>query len=158
MVDYLRRLIKILIWIAFFFVLLLGIIPALTKGQSMASSLQDLLAERRFLTLVILLLVYSLVYPLISFVKVKRHLNGTLDENRQYFEEAFQMLGYEMVNETGSKIVYRKKSKLTRAMYFWEDQIILDTAENPVIISGTRKSVYRINRSVEQAIFKGQPL
>ena len=29
-----------------------------------------------------LLIAYGLVYPMISFVKVKRHLNGPFDENR----------------------------------------------------------------------------
>jgi len=156
MIDYFRRLIKILLYIAFFFVLLLGIIPALFEGQSMVSSLQELMAERRFVTIVSLLLAYSLVYPLINFVKVKRHLNGRFEENRQYFEEAFQILDYVMVSESGSKIVYRKKSKLARAMYFWEDQITINTAENPVVLSGMRKAVYRINRSIEQSMIKGQ--
>lgn len=158
MKDYIRRLIKILLYMLLFFVLILGVLPAILNGRPFFSSFQELLAERRSTIFVILLLVYTLVYPLISFVKVKRHLNGSFTENKSYFDEAFQLLGYILVDETGSKIVYRKKSKLTRMMYFWEDKVILETAENPVIISGMRKAVHRINRSIEHAIFKGQPL
>lgn len=158
MIDYFRRLIKILFYIAFFFVLILGFLPAILDSQSFTSSFRDLLAERRFVTIAILLLAYALVYPLINFVKVKRHLNGSFSENRRHFEEAFQTLGYTLENETGSRIVYRKKSKLTRALYFWEDRVILDTTDNPVIISGMRKAVQRINRNIEQAMMKSEPL
>jgi len=72
------------------------------------------------------------------------------------YKRQFQILDYVMVSESGSKIVYRKKSKLARAMYFWEDQITINTAENPVVLSGMRKAVYRINRSIEQSMIKGQ--
>ena len=158
MIDYLRRLIKFLIYIAFFFVLLLGIIPVIIEGQSMLTSLNELLAEKRFVIMAVLLLAYSLVYPLVNFIKEKRYLNGSFSENQAYFEEAFQAHGYTKVSESGTEIVYRKKSGLMRAMYFWEDRVVLDTAENPVIMSGMRKSVRAVNRSIEQAMIKGQSL
>lgn len=158
MINYIRRLLKFLAYIVFFFVLILGILPLISSGRSMADSFGELFSEQRFIVIFILLMAYSLVYPIINFINIKRHLNGSFDDNRSYFEEAFDMLKYIKVSESGSQIVYRKKSKLNRAMYFWEDQVIVDFSDNPVIISGMRKAIYRINRFIEQSMMKDKPL
>lgn len=158
MINYLRRLVKFLAYILFFFVLILGILPLILNGRPMTDSFGELFSEQRFIVIFFLLMAYSLVYPLINFIKIKRHLNGSFTDNRSYFEEAFQMLKYDKVNETGSQMVYRKKSMLNRAMYFWEDQVIVDISDNPVIISGMRKAVYRLNRIIEQSMMKDKPL
>lgn len=154
MIQYIRRLIKILIYALFIIGVILVIIPVLTGNTSISETFQELIGQRRFIIIMLLFAVYSLLYPVIGFTKMKRYINGSFDENRTFFEGAFNALDYIKIMESGQEIVYRKRSKLTRALQLWEDEVILDTSDNPVIISGMRKAVIRINRRLEQSLLK----
>jgi extradiol dioxygenase family protein len=70
------------------------------------------------------------------------------------FEKAFEMLDYIKIEDTPDRIVYRKKSKFSRLAQWYEDEITVSLAENPVIISGFRKWIIRIDRVIDQLILK----
>lgn len=154
MIQYIRRLFKFLVYALIFIVLILIIIPVITKERSVSETFRDLIAQKEFIIIMLLFAVYSLLYPVIGFTKMKRYINGSYEENRVFFEGAFDALGYIKIKESGQEIVYRKQSKLARASQLWEDKIVLDTTDNPVIISGMRKAVVRINRRLEQSMLK----
>jgi len=154
MKNYIRRSAKFIIYILLIFILILGIIPLIGEGKPLTVSFHDLIQNNRFTLMFGLLIAYGLVYPLISFVSIKRHLNSTFAENRDKFERAFAALNYIMVEETPEKIVYRKKSKFSRLAQWYEDKITVTTTENPVIISGFRKWVIRLDRIIDQYLIK----
>ncbi len=154
MIQYIRRFVKILIYALFFVSLLLIIIPVMTGDTSISETFRELTGQKRFIIIMLLFAVYTLLYPIIGFTKMKRYINGSFDENRVFFEGAFDALNYIKIKESGQQIVYRKRSKLTRALQLWEDEIILDASDNPVIITGMRKAVIRINRLLEQSLLK----
>ena len=134
------------------FVLLLLIIPLVIYGKPVSDSFQEIMTEGKLV--VILIVIYAFLYPVINFVNLKRHLNGTFENNRRFFEDAFKVLGYEKTSETGTTVTFRKRSGISKAFLFWDDEVILNIAENPVIISGMRKMVNRINRLIEQNILR----
>jgi hypothetical protein len=154
MKDYIRRSAKFIVYIILIFVLILGVFPLISHGKPLVVSMHDLLQNSRFTLMFGLLIAYGMVYPMISFVTIKRHLNGTFAGNRDKFERAFAALDYILTEETPDKLVYRKKSQLSRLFQWYEDEITVYTHENPVMISGFRKWVIRIDRIIDQYLLK----
>jgi hypothetical protein len=154
MINYIRRELKFLIYLSIIFVLVLVIIP-LIIGQQPKISWNELMQESRLQVFLVLLLAYALVYPVIAYTSVKRHLNGSFEDNREVFEKTFDTLGYIKTLDSPEKIVYRKKSAFVRFLQWYEDAIEIIPGENPVIISGLRKAVTRIDRIVDQLLLKG---
>ena len=153
MKDYIRREIKFLLYIVLIFVLFLVVIPML-GGQKPVKSFNDVLQDRRMLTFLILILAYSFLYPAIAFVTIKRYLNGSYSDNKQHFEKVFETLGFEKDSESSEKVVYRKKSRVTRFLQWGEDKVVIDPVSNPVTISGLRKNVKRIDVMIDQHLAK----
>ena len=154
MKDYIRRSAKFIVYIILIFLLILGVFPLISHGKPLVVSMHDLLQNSRFTLMFGLLIAYGMVYPMISFVTIKRHLNGTFAVNRDKFERAFTALDYILTEETPDKLVYRKKSQLSRLLQWYEDEITVFTHENLVIISGFRKWVIRIDRIIDQYLLK----
>jgi hypothetical protein len=136
------------------FVLVLVVLPLITHDAVPGITFDEFVHNRKFLLLFGLLLVYAFAYPLIAFVRVKRHLNGTYASNRSFIEKAFETLQYIKTEETPDKTVYRKISKITRFFQWYEDAVIIYTNENPIIISGLRKAVVRIDRLIDQYLIR----
>ena len=151
MKDYIRRTFKFIFYLVFIFAIVLIFIPMIT-GSKPEFTFSEALQNRRMLLLIVLFLAYSLVYPLIGFTKIKRYLNGSFNDNREVFDKTFDILHYEKALDTPEKIVYRRKSKFTRFAQWYEDAVVIMPNENPVIISGLRKSVTRIDRMIDQQL------
>ena len=153
MINYIRREIKFLLYLVVIFVLVLVIFP-LIVGQQPDYTMNDIWQDRRMLMFMVLILAYALIYPFIAYTTIKRHLNGSFEDNRAVFEKAFEGLQYIKVLDTPEKIIYRKKSHFARFMHWYEDSIVILPNENPVIISGLRKAVTRIDRIVDQLLIR----
>lgn len=152
--DYIRRTAKFIIYLAFIFVLVLFIVPLISHGKMPSISLQEVLSNQKFVLFFGFLLAYSLIYPVVAFSKVKRHLNGSYAENRAVFEKVFEALQYVKTEETPERTIYRRKSQFSRFVQWYEDGVVIYTSENPVIISGLRKAVVRIDRMIDQFLIK----
>jgi hypothetical protein len=152
--DYIRRTAKFIIYLAFIFVLVLFILPLISHGKMPTISFSEVLNNQKFLLFFGFLLAYSLIYPAVAFTKVKRHLNGSFAENRAVFEKVFDALQFIKTEETPERTVYRRKSQFTRFIQWYEDSVVIYTTENPVIISGLRKAVIRIDRMIDQFLIK----
>lgn len=150
--NYPRRLVKFLLYVVVIIAIFIYVIPAVSgKGTTdIAGKLKD--PELRFFW--IFFMVYTLVFPLIGYTKIQRHLNGTFLQNQDAFAKAFEMLDYIKTEESQDQIVYRKKSKFIRFMQMYEDGIVVKPGDNPVIISGMRKTVKRIDRMLDQLLIK----
>jgi hypothetical protein len=153
MKDYFRRELKFLIYILFIFFVVLVIVPLL-GGQKPAYTINEISHDRRMLTFLILIFAYSLVYPVIAFTTIKRHLNGSYSDNREHFDKAFEALGFEKIIDTSDQIIFRKKSKVTRFLQWGEDKVIINPAINPITLSGLRKNIKRIDSLIDQYLMK----
>jgi hypothetical protein len=152
--DYIRRSAKFILYMVIIFVVVLFIFPLISNGIAPRITFDELINNQKFILFSGFLIAYALVYPLVAFVKVRRHLNGTFADNRSIFEKAFETLQYMKTEETPEKIVYRRKSQFTRFLQWYEDSVVVHTKENPVIISGLRKGVVRIDRLIDQFLIK----
>ena len=154
MKDYLRRTAKFILYMAVIFFLVLVLYPFLVKGTPPAVTFREMFQNQKFVLFLLFLLAYSLIYPLVGFAKIKRHLNGTYADNRGVFEKAFETLNYIKTEDTPDKIVYRRKSRYARFAQWYEDRIVISPHENPVVMSGMRKAVSRIDRLIDQFLIK----
>ncbi len=149
MKDYIRRSAKFIIYIALIFFIVLGLYPLMKYGKPLSDSLNELLDNQRFTTMFGILMVYGMLYPMIAFTKIKRHLNGPFEQNRSKIERAFEKLEYIKTQDVPGKIAFRKKSQFARFVQWHEDEITIYTTENPVIISGFRKRVVRVDKVID---------
>jgi len=154
MKDYVRRAGKFILYMVIIFIIVLVIVPLLSNGRLPTVSFNELMHNQKFVLLFGLLFVYALAYPQIAFVKIKRHLNGTYADNRHIVEKAFEALQYIKTEDSPDKIVYRRKSRFSRFLQWYEDGIVIEPAQNPVIISGLRKTVTRIDRMIDQFLIR----
>jgi hypothetical protein len=154
MKDYIRRSAKFIFYIVLIFFIVLGLYPLLKYGKPISGSLSEMLSNTRFTTMFGILMVYGMLYPMIAFVKIKRHLNGSFEQNREKIERAFVKLEYIKTQDEPGKVVYRKKSQFARFVQWYEDEITLLTDENPVIISGFRKRVIRVDKLIDLELSK----
>jgi hypothetical protein len=152
--EYIRRSAKFILYIALIFFIVLGLYPLMKYGKPLSDSLRDMLNNNRFTTMSGILVVYGMLYPMIAFVKMKRHLNGSFEQNRPKIERAFEKLEYIKTQDIPGKVVFRKKSQFARLVQWHEDDITLLTDENPVIISGFRKRVLRVNKMIDVELSK----
>ena len=155
--DYIRRAAKFIVYIASIFFLILGVFPLISEGKPLIQSIRELLQDNRFTLMFGLLIAYGLVYPMISFTRVKRHLNGPFVVNRDKFEKAFETLDYIKTAEYPDRLVFRKRRNLSRLLQWYEDEISVYISEDPVIISGMRKWAMRVNRIIDQYLMKESP-
>ncbi len=152
MKEYIRRSAKFIFYIVLIFFIVLGLYPLMKYGKPISGSLHEMLGNTRFTTMFGILMVYGLLYPMIAFVKIKRHLNGSFEQNRSKIERAFEKLEYIKTQDGPEKVVFRKKSQFARLVQWYEDEITLLTDENPVIISGFRKRVTRVDKLIDQEL------
>ena len=68
----------------------------------------DLLKNSRFTTMFGILMVYGMLYPMIAFAKIKRHLNGPFEENRGKIERAFEKLEYVKTQDNLARLPFQK--------------------------------------------------
>jgi hypothetical protein len=154
MKDYIRRSAKFILYIFLIFFIVLGLYPLMKYGKPISESLREMLANNRFTSLFGILIVYGMLYPMIAFAKIQRHLNGPFEQNRNKIERAFEKLEYIKTQDIPGKVVFRKKSQFARLVQWHEDDITLLTNENPVVISGFRKRVLRVNKMIDLELSK----
>jgi hypothetical protein len=148
--DYFRRGLKFFLYIGAIFILVLYVIPIISGDK--VGSFDEIIHERRFKIFLAFIVAYGFLFPAITFTRLKRHLNGTFEDNREIFDQAFNNYNYIKTEDTPDKIVYRKKAVGGRLIQLYEDAITVYTKEEPVIISGNTKYVSRINRLIDQLI------
>lgn len=152
MKDYIRRSAKFILYIVLIFFVVLGLYPLIKYGKPIPDSLREMINNSRFTTMFGILMVYGMLYPMIAFVKIKRHLNGSFEQNRSKIERAFEKLEYIKTQDVPGKVAFRKKSQFARFVQWHEDEITLFTDGNPVLISGFRKRVIRVDKLIDQEL------
>ena len=147
-------MLKYLLVFALIFFLFLILIPAVSENRSMSDSLMDVISNDRVRIILFLILIMAFIYPVISFIKKERYLNGDFQKNREEIEKALSDLHYFLLRETDSMLVYRKKSGFMRMMYYWEDKIEIDVSDNPIYISGIKKEIKRLEKMLDNYLLK----
>jgi hypothetical protein len=147
--KYLIRVVKYLVYMAIVFFLIITIF-ALTSGQK-EFNYESLFRAGTGTQLLIFYFVISFVYPLVSFIKKRAYLNRPFAEEREKVLKVFENSNYIIVAESANTITFRHKSPVTRMFRMYEDTIVVDFTDNPIVLDGMRKDVFRLARSIEYA-------
>ena len=148
--TYIRRALKSIIYIAVIFMLLFGLIYAISdKGDTNMSFFDTIIPPSNRLQLIAFVVVFGLVYPFISFIKKNVYLNKSFEDERDNVMRVFENSAYVLIKEENNKLYFRPQNKVSRFMRMLEDTIEVDYSDNPIIIKGMRKDAYRIGRHIE---------
>jgi tryptophan-rich sensory protein len=147
--KYLIRVVKYMIYMVVVFTLIVAIF-SLTSDQTMRY--ENIFRPDTANQLIIFFVAISLVYPLFGFVSKKVYLNKSFSEDKELITEVFINSKYIVVAETETTITFRHSSTFMRAMRMFEDAIIIDFSDNPIVLEGQRRDLYRLARAIEYAI------
>ena len=145
MKAYGRRLIKFLLFMIVVFFIFLFLIPWLTRGVTFEQTFGMIVGNQKMRMILLLLFAYALIYPFLNFGKKERYITGTFEDNRSSVEEAMQQLNYVKEVDDGSRLIYRRKTKFSRIMLFGEDGIEIDIKSKPLVISGPKRDLRRVD-------------
>ena len=96
--------------------------------------------------------VFGMAYPLIGFVKQTVYASKPFDEYKQEVVRMFTQVNFVLVSDKDKKMVFRSKSALTRLLRLYEDTIVLDYSDSPIVLKGLRRDVCRLSRMIESHI------
>lgn len=148
---YIIRVIKYMIYIAIIFTLVLAIF-ALTSGQGL--HYENFFRPGTETQLIVFFIAISFVYPLLGFVKKPVYLNKSYEEDKEIIRNVLENARYIVVAESSTTISFRHVSPFIRAMRMFEDTIVIDYSDNPIMISGQRRDIVRMIRAIEYATKK----
>lgn len=104
--------------------------------------LAELYWGNRGLMLLILIIVFSLTYPLFGFTKKTLTFDAT--KKVEDIERIMTMSGYARVSGTADNaMVFRATSTPKKLMSMWEDSITINTVDGLSTIVGIRKEVVK---------------
>jgi hypothetical protein len=124
----------------------------LGKSPDNPITFKELLQKNNLGILITFGVVFGMVYPLFGYVKRKVHTNHPLDEEKQEVIRLFADVRFEVSSDEDKKIIFRHKSPVIRFMRLYEDGIVVDYSENPVILSGLRRDVDRLASRVQRLV------
>lgn len=147
--KYLIRSIKYLLFITVIFALLIGVVFLASKE---ATSIESLFVPGALPKIAIFFVIVAAIYPMFGYIRKEAHLNKEYSDVKDVVDNIFSTAGYRVASEDHDKIVYESSKPLVRFMRLYEDQIILNKSENPIVLEGGRKDVYRLIRTIEYKI------
>jgi len=151
MVQYFKRF---LIFAVYFAVLitLMFIVLFYVKGYNDEGELINYLSTLLQKKFILFYVGMVAIYPLFAFINVKRHLNKEYAYYSEAVERVMEQSGYIKLNETDTHITFRKEKMGARLALMFLDEISINKSDNPVVISGLRKEVRKLNRMLDTAL------
>jgi preprotein translocase subunit SecG len=153
MKKYLSRLARYLLLLMFMIIILLAI-TFLRSGDGITELKEVFMKSERIRLFLIVVVAYSLIYPVLVFGKKERYINGKFSDNRDGFIKAFAEQNYILTREKETILEFRKKSGFSRIMSLGQDKIEVNYTNNPVIIEGLRKELRRLDGSLDMNLLK----
>ncbi|MDR3246578.1 MAG: hypothetical protein LBT50_09125 [Prevotellaceae bacterium] len=145
---YIIRVFKSILYFVIVFAVILIFIFLLSEKRDASVTLFDLIAYPKEMAGFIVL--FGIVYPLMSFVKKNALLTRTFSEERINILNIFDSVGYELASEKNGVLTFRLKNRVTRFMrLFYEDMIEVEYNDGSVSLTGLRRDVYRLTRYIE---------
>jgi preprotein translocase subunit SecG len=153
MKKYLSRLARYLLLLMFMIIILLAI-TFLRSGDGITELKEVFMKSERIRLFLIVVVAYSLIYPVLVFGKKERYINGKFSDNRDGIIKAFAEQNYILTREKETILEFRKKSGFSRIMSLGQDKIEVNYTDNPVIIEGLRKELRRLDGSLDMNLLK----
>ena len=146
--KYLIRSVKYLVY----FTVMCGIILVLTfhfSTKPEGLTLMDMLmVEGSIYKMLAFFVAVAAIYPALGFQKKEVYVSN-IKEHRKEIVELFENANYVIAEESATSITFRLRNPFLRLMRLYEDNIVIDFSQNPVIMEGLRKDILRFSRGIE---------
>ena len=152
MIKYFIRFIKYFIYLCILLCIMLALVFYLSDHQGEYRYFWELIPSSNLWQMGLFLIVFAAVYPFINYVDRKVYLNGSFDSDKGILMDVFLNANYQIESDSNHQLVFRHKSAFTRFMRLYEDKITLDYSDNPIVLNGLRRDVYRFARSMEYVV------
>lgn len=151
--KYFIRSVKYLIFVVALFAILVGIM-LLTSPKG--TTIEALFIPGAMPKILLFFVLIAAIYPMFGYIKKEAFLNKDYTEVKNIIDDVFNAAGYVIASEDSEKVVYQSSKPLTRFMRLYEDYIILNKTDNPIVLEGGRKDVYKLIRAIEFRINKDE--
>ena len=146
--KYLIRSVKYLVY----FTVMCGIILVLTFHFSVKPedlTLMDMLmVDGSIYKMLAFFVAVAAIYPALGFQNKPVYVSN-VKEHKKEIIELFENANYVIADETATSITFKLRNPFLRFMRLFEDYVVIDFSENPVMMEGLRKDVLRFSRSIE---------
>lgn len=151
--KYFIRSVKYFIYIVVIFLILVNIIFYTSQRQPGVDNFMDLFRGGTQWQMLALFIAFSAIYPLLGYYNRKIDTNGNFADKKQdiikYMTDSGRFL---LTDDSNGKLTFRIRSPFVKFMRLYEDAIVIDYTDNPIIISGLRKEVVRHIQKIENII------
>ncbi|MDR2584956.1 MAG: hypothetical protein LBC84_01855 [Prevotellaceae bacterium] len=148
MFKYLIRVVKYMVYCFVLLCLLLSLV-FYTSDHGQLTYFWEMIPSTNYWQVALFLIAFAAVYPFIGYAQRTVYLNRSFETDREALIEPILFARFQITDDFGQKLVFRHKSAFTRLMRLYEDAITIDYSNNPVIITGLRRDVYRFARYME---------
>lgn len=146
--KYLIRSVKYLVY----FTVMCGIILVLTFHFSVKPeglTLMDMLmVDGSIYKMLAFFVAVAAIYPALGFQNKPVYVSN-VKEHKKEIIELFENANYVIADETATSITFKLRNPFLRLMRLYEDYVVIDFSENPVMMEGLRKDVLRFSRGIE---------
>lgn len=149
--KYLIRSVKYFVY----FIVVCSIILVLTFHFSVKPEgltlIDMLLVDGSIYKMLAFFVAVAAVYPALGFQKKQIYVSN-VKEHRKEIVELFENANYVIDSESATSISFKLRNPFMRLLRLYEDKVIIDYADYPVLIEGLRKDVLRFSRNIEYYI------
>lgn len=153
--KYFIRSVKYFIYIVVIFLIIVNIIFYTSQRQPGIENFMDLFKEGSLWQMLALFIAFSAIYPVLGYYNRKIYTNGNFAEKKQdvikYMTDGGRFV---LTDDSNGKLTFRIRSPFVKFMRLYEDAIVIDYTENPIVMSGLRKEVVRHARNIENILMK----
>ena len=153
--DFSRYIIRVVKYLAYLVIVFALIVTLFSIMNNQPVAIESLFRPGTLPHLIAFLVVMSIIYPLFGYVKAKIYLTRPFEDNRDRIEKILLENRFVIVAKTETTIVFRHRSLFVRLLRMFEEQIILDFSDNPILLCGQRRDTQRLARMIEYAIRDG---
>lgn len=155
--KYIIRTLKFFLFCIIILAIFILIMTAITPEYSFSSVFAPeaeggMFKDGSFLKIFAVFLLFSCIYPALTYVKKEVLIEGSFEEHRDTIAEQFGSLGYIFDSEDGESVTFRQKSGFRRFMRLYEDKVSITKGESPLFLSGSRKELIRLSGLIVFAV------
>lgn len=148
--KYFSRAGKYFIYLILMLVIIIGIFTLTSKAQDFRY--ENLFRPGTGGQMLLFLVAISLIYPLFGFTRKKVYINRSYAEEKEKIKEIFFNNRYVVVSEEQNRVEFRHSSTFVRFMRMFEDTIVIDGSDNPIVLEGPRRDLLRFARHIEYVL------
>lgn len=146
--KYLVRSVK---YFFYLLIILILVIVALIAFKVVEADITAIFKDgwRSVGNILIMLMVFSAIYPRYGFTSRGCRLAGATDEVEPLVRKVMEAQGYVLTSRDGDDMVFRKKDFVSRTVKMWEDAVTFTRSATGYDVEGLSRHLTRLISAIE---------